>query len=94
MPRPRPTLDELINTARPALLARWTSPKNHEKGAPIRDLGRLIDETALEMDELLAEKKNPLPLDLIEWEAADVANYALMILAEVARRRNEDVMDV
>lgn len=80
----RPTLDELYQSARPALLDRWTDPKNEIKGAPVRDLERLEMDLFIEVDELATASAA-----MKEWETADVAVYALIILAEMARRKNE-----
>ena len=80
----RPTLDELYQSARPALLDRWTDPKNEIKGAPVRDLEKLERDLFIEVDELATA-----PIAMKEWETADVAMFSLIILAEMARRKNE-----
>lgn len=84
----RPTLDELYQRARPALLDRWTDPKNETKGAPVRDLEKLERDLFIEVDELAVA-----PAAMKEWETADVAMFAIIILAEMARRKNETLDD-
>lgn len=84
----RPTLDELYQRARPALLDRWTDPKNEIKGAPVRDLEKLERDLFIEVDELAVA-----PAAMKEWETADVAMFAIIILAEMARRKNETLDD-
>jgi hypothetical protein len=79
----RPTIDELFNAARPAILDRWTDPKNVAKGAPPRNIRTLEDLLFDEVSELFFA-----PNEMKEWEAADVAVCALMLLAELARRKS------
>lgn len=78
----RPTIDELFSAARPAILDRWTDPKNEAKGAPPRNIRILEDLLFGEVSELFFA-----PEEMREWEAADVAVCALMLLAELARRK-------